>query len=112
MLLELKRLTVPPGQKVLLKDVSWQEFEEILTDLGESRASRIAYANNTLEIISPLPEHGLSKEIISDLVKALLEELDREFLTLSSTTFKNEQMAKGIEPDNCFYIENEAAVKI
>ncbi|WP_353736097.1 MULTISPECIES: Uma2 family endonuclease [unclassified Okeania] len=111
MLLELKRLTVPPGQKVLLKDVSWQEFEEILKDLGESRASRIAYANNTLEIITPLPEHELSKEIISDLIKALLEELDREFLTLGSTTFKNEQMAKGIEPDNCFYIENEAKVR-
>ncbi|BAZ26428.1 hypothetical protein NIES4073_73350 [Kalymmatonema gypsitolerans NIES-4073] len=26
MLLELKRLEVPPGQKVLLRDVSWQEF--------------------------------------------------------------------------------------
>ncbi|NES77538.1 MULTISPECIES: Uma2 family endonuclease [Okeania] len=111
MLLELKRLTIPPGQKVLLKDVSWQEFEEIITDLGESRASRIAYANNTLEIITPLPEHELSKEVISDLIKALLEELDRKFLTLGSTTFKNEQMAKGIEPDNCFYIENEAKVR-
>ncbi|MGK7920321.1 MAG: Uma2 family endonuclease [Trichodesmium sp.] len=110
MLLELKRLTVPPGQKVLLKDVSWQEFEEILTDLGENRSSRIAYANNTLEIMAPLPKHEISKEIISDLLKALLEELDREFLTLGSTTFKNEQMAKGIEPDNCFYIENEAKV--
>ncbi len=108
MLLELKRLTIPPGQKVLLKDVSWQEFEEILTDLGENRSSRIAYANNTLEILAPLPKHEISKEIISDLLKALLEELDKEFLTLGSTTFKNEQMAKGIEPDNCFYIENEA----
>ncbi|MEM1168502.1 MAG: Uma2 family endonuclease [Cyanobacteria bacterium P01_H01_bin.35] len=111
MLLELKRLTIPPGQKVLLKDVNWQEFEEILTDLGESRSSRIAYANNTLEIMAPLPKHERSKEIISDLLKALLEELDREFLTLGSTTFKNEQMAKGIEPDNCFYIENEAKVR-
>ena len=34
MLLELKQLTVPTGQKVLLKDVSWQEFEAILTDLS------------------------------------------------------------------------------
>ena len=111
MLLELKKLIVPAGQKVLLKDVSWQEFEEILTDLGESRSSRIAYANNTLEIMAPLPKHELSKEIISDLLKALLEELEIEFSTLGSTTFKNEQMAKGIEPDNCFYIENEAKIR-
>jgi Uma2 family endonuclease len=30
---------------------------------------------------------------------------------LGSTTFKNQQMAQGIEPDQCFYIRNEAAVR-
>jgi Uma2 family endonuclease len=30
---------------------------------------------------------------------------------LGSTTFKNEEMDKGIEPDNCFYIQNEAIVR-
>ncbi|HEY9726143.1 MAG TPA: Uma2 family endonuclease [Chroococcales cyanobacterium] len=111
MLLELKRITVPPGQRVLLSDVSWQEFEAILEDLGEHRASRVAYDNGTLEIMTPLPEHETNKELVSDLVKALLEELDIEFCSLGSTTFKNQEMLKGIEPDNCFYIQNEAAVR-
>jgi len=111
MLLELKRITVPPGQRVLLSGVSWQEFDAILEDLGDRRASRVAYDNGTLEIMTPLPEHETNKELVSDLVKALLEELDIEFLTLGSTTFKNEEMDKGIEPDNCFYIQNEAAVR-
>ena len=61
--------------------------------------------------MAPLPEHESDKEIISDLLKALLEELDREFLTLGSTTFKNKAMLKSIEPDQCFYIQNEAAVR-
>jgi Uma2 family endonuclease len=111
MLLELKRITVPPGQRVLLSGVSWQEFEAILEDLGDRRASRVAFDNGTLEIMTPLPEHETNKELVSDLVKALLEELDIEFLTLGSTTFKNEDMDKGIEPDNCFYIQNESAVR-
>lgn len=111
MLLELKRITVPPGQRILFSDVSWQEFEAILEDLGEHRSSRVAYENGILEIMTPLPEHETSKEIVSDLVKALLEELDIEFCTLGSTTFKNELMSQGIEPDNCFYIQNEAAVR-
>ena len=111
MLLELKRLNVPPGQRVLLEDVSWQEFEAILSELGEHRAARVAYDNGILEIMTPLPEHERNKETISDLVKALLEELDIEFLALGSTTFKNQLMSKGIEPDNCFYIQNEAAVR-
>ena len=111
MLLELKRITVPPGQRVLLSDVNWQEFETILEDLGDHRASRVAYDNGILEIMTPLPEHETNKELVSDLVKALLEELDIEFCPLGSTTFKNEEMNKGIEPDNCFYIQNEAAVR-
>ncbi|MEH1818337.1 MAG: Uma2 family endonuclease [Nostoc sp.] len=111
MLLELKRIHVPPGQRVLLQDVTWQELEAILEDLGEHRAARIAYDRGILEIMAPLPEHEDDKEIISDLVKALLEELDIEFRCLGSTTFKNQAMAQGIEPDQCFYIKNESKIR-
>jgi len=111
MLLELKRIHVPPGQRVLLQDVTWQELETILEELGEHRAARIAYDKGILEIMAPLPEHEDDKEIISDLVKALLEELDIEFRCLGSTTFKNQAMAQGIEPDQCFYIKNESKVR-
>lgn len=111
MLLELKRIHVPPGQKVLLENVTWTELEAILEELGEHRAARIAYDRGILEIMSPLSEHEDDKEIISDLVKALLEELDIEFICLGSTTFKNQFMEKGIEPDQCFYIQNEAVIR-
>ncbi|MBE9238810.1 Uma2 family endonuclease [Anabaena aphanizomenioides LEGE 00250] len=111
MLLELKRIHVPPGQRVLLENVTWTELEAILEELGEHRAARIAYDQGILEIMTPLPEHEFDQEIISDLIKALLEELDIEFLSLGSTTFKNQFMQKGIEPDQCFYIQNEALVR-
>uniref|UniRef100_UPI0019523566 Uma2 family endonuclease n=1 Tax=Spirulina sp. CCY15215 TaxID=2767591 RepID=UPI0019523566 len=111
MLLELKRFDILPGQKLVLRDVNWQEFEQILAELGEKRASRIAYANRILEIMAPLPEHEADKGFISDFVKALLEELDIECYPLGSTTFKNELMKQGIEPDDCFYIKHEAAVR-
>jgi Uma2 family endonuclease len=111
MLLEFKRIHVPPGQRVLLQDVTWQELETILEDLGEHRAARIAYDRGILEIMAPLPEHEYDKEIIGDLVKALLEELNTEFISLGSTTFKNQAMAQGIEPDQCFYIKNESKIR-
>ena len=111
MLLEVNRIIVPPGQTVVLENISWNEFEAILEDLGESRSSRIAYNAGKLEIMTPLPEHEVNKEYISDFVKVLLEELDIEFCPLGSTTFKNQTMFKGIEPDSCFYIQNETAVR-
>jgi Uma2 family endonuclease len=111
MLLELKRIHVPPGQRVILENVTWKELETIIEELGEHRAARIAYDRGILEIMSPLPEHEFDKEIISDLVKALLEQLDVEFISLGSTTFKNQFMEQGIEPDQCFYIQNEAVIR-
>lgn len=106
--LQLRQLSVPPGHRVLFHDVSWQEFEAILEELGEKRAARLAYSKGTLEIRVPLPEHEVNKETIGDMVKILLEELEMERECFGSTTFKREDMVAGIEPDNCFYIQNHA----
>lgn len=111
MLLELKRFTIPPGQKIELQDVTWKEFESILEELGDHRSARIAYNQGTLEIMTPLPEHEIGKVLITDLISALLEELEIEFYPLGSSTFKNQLMKQGIEPDNCFYIKNEAKIR-
>lgn len=111
MLLEVNRIIVPPGQTIVLDNVSWDEFEAILEDLGENRGSRIAYDRGILEIMTPLPEHEVKKVYLSNFLEILLEELDIEFCPLGSTTFKNKIMFKGIEPDSCFYIQNEAKVR-
>jgi len=94
----------------LLRDVTWQEFESILDELGDHRSARLAYENGTLEMMMPLPEYEDDKEIVGDLIKALLEELDVNFRSLGSTTFKKAQ-TQGLEPDQCFYIHNEAAIR-
>ncbi|HEY9652470.1 MAG TPA: Uma2 family endonuclease [Coleofasciculaceae cyanobacterium] len=106
--LQLRQISVPPGHRVLFHDVSWQEFEAILEELGERRATRIAYNKGTLEIRMPLPEHEVNKEIIGDMVKILLEELELDRQCFGSTTFKRKDMVQGIEPDQCFYIQNHA----
>ncbi|HEY9618231.1 MAG TPA: Uma2 family endonuclease [Microcoleaceae cyanobacterium] len=109
--LQLRQLRVPPGHRLLLEDVSWQEFEAILAELGDHRATRIAYSQGMLEIRMPLPEHEVDKEIIGDMVKILLEELERDCECFGSTTFKRQDMASGIEPDQCFYIQNHLAMR-
>lgn len=111
MQLQLKQLDVQPGQRVLLRNISWDEFEQILDELGDRRGSRIAYYKGSLEIMVPLAGHEDGKEIIGDLIKVILEELDIEFRGLGSTTFKRRDLASGVEPDACFYIQNEAAIR-
>jgi Uma2 family endonuclease len=104
--IQLRQLTVPPGHRIILHNISWQEFEEILTELGENRASRLAYYQGNLEIKMPLPKHEVAKVIIGDLVKIILEELEIDCECFGSTTFKRQDMNSGIEPDDSFYIQN------
>ena len=107
-MLQLRQLVVQPGQRIQLQDVVWSEFEAILDELGDKRACRIAYSDGILEIRMPSPKHEKAKVLIGDRVKILLEELDLDNECFGSSTFKRQDMAKGIEPDDCFYIENSA----
>ncbi|MDJ0578856.1 Uma2 family endonuclease [Crocosphaera sp.] len=103
---QLQQISIPPGQHIVLKNINWQKFENILLELGESRSSRIYYYQETLELMTPLPEHERIKVILSDLIKVLLDELNMNWESLGSTTFKREDMQAGVEPDDCFYIQN------
>ena len=100
--LQLRQLVVNPGQQIQLQDVDWAEFEAIVAELGERRRSRIAYYDRMLEIRMPLPEHELDKELIGDLVKLLIDELDMDCACYGSTTFKRKNLGAGMEPDQCF----------
>ena len=101
-----RQLTVPPGQRILIHNLEWTEFESLLEELGEHRSARIAYSHGTLEIRMPTPEHEVDKELLGDVVKILLDELEIDCECFGSTTFKRQDMDSGIEPDQCFYIQN------
>ena len=95
----------------LRHNISWEEFENILAQMGDNRSSRVAYDQGTLEITMPSQKHEYYKEIIRDLIKYLAEELDLDCESLGSTTWKRKDLLKGAEPDNCFYIQNEPAIR-
>lgn len=98
-------------QRIVLHNISWETFEALLKETGEDRGSRFAYDGNTLEIITPLFEHENPKCNFGNFIIALAEELNIEIKSAGSTTLKRKIVRKGIEPDNCYYIQNELAVR-
>ncbi|MBE9056292.1 Uma2 family endonuclease [Sphaerospermopsis sp. LEGE 08334] len=103
--------STPAEQRTVLYDVSWDTFESLLKDTGENRGSRFAYDCGTLEIMTPLFEHENPKGNFSNFIVALAEELDIELRSAGSTTLKRKIIKKGIEPDTCYYIQNEPAIR-
>lgn len=101
----ISQIELAPGSVVTIPNITWLEFESILQELGEKRRTRIAYSNSTLEIMVPLLDREIPKDLISDIVKILLKSAGRRYEPFGSTTFKREGAA-GVEPDACFYILN------
>ncbi|HAG84184.1 MAG TPA: hypothetical protein DCL61_24265 [Cyanobacteria bacterium UBA12227] len=104
-------LTQRRADRVVLHNISWQQFEEILANLGESRGARVAYDDGTLEIMTPLPEHEYYKEALGICIQDIAEVLDRDYESLGSTTWRREIKKAGVEPDNCFYFQNEPRIR-
>lgn len=99
------------ADRVVLHHISWEQFEKLLEDLGDRRAARIAYDNGTLEIMTPLPEHEYFSEVIGVAVQDIAEELEVDYESYGSTTWRKRIKMAGVEPDNCFYFQHEADVR-
>ncbi|MBW4478714.1 MAG: Uma2 family endonuclease [Tolypothrix brevis GSE-NOS-MK-07-07A] len=98
-------------QRTVLHNISWETFETLLAETGEDRGSRFAYEDGTLEIMTPLFEHENPKSNFGNFIIALAEELEIEIRSAGSTTLKRRITKRGIEPDNCYYIQNELAIR-
>ncbi|NEP57764.1 MAG: Uma2 family endonuclease [Symploca sp. SIO2G7] len=99
------------ADRVILYNISWQQFENLLVDLGENRTTRVAYDDGTLEIMTPLPEHEYYKETLGIAIQDIAETLNQDYESLGSTTWKRELERAGVEPDNCFYFQNEPKIR-
>ncbi|EDX74999.1 conserved hypothetical protein [Coleofasciculus chthonoplastes PCC 7420] len=98
-------------QRTVLDNISWQTFEALLVETGADRGYRFAYDGGTLEIMTPRFDYENHKANLGNFIVALAEELDIEIKSAGSTTLKREIVQRGIEPDNCYYIQNELAVR-
>lgn len=98
-------------QRVLLRNVSWQGYQQILSALGECRSARLIYFDGCLEIMSPLEEHESSSSRINQFVNVVTEETNQTLKSLQSTRLNKPDLPGSAEPDQCYYIANESLVR-
>src|SRR3989454_12559080 len=66
---------LPAGAVLRIDDVSWEDYETLLADLGEGYAVRIFYDNGRMEVMAPASTHEKPKSVIHTLVTALRDKL-------------------------------------
>jgi len=100
----------PAEQRFLLRDVDWKAYRQI-SDALEGRHLRFTYDRGNLEFMDISSTHANCSRLLGRLVIALTEELALPIRSLGDMTCDREDLERGLEPDECFYVENESRVR-
>ena len=98
------------GECRVLHNVSWNEYEELLNELGPGYAVRVAYTEGDLELMYPLYKHEAYKDVLTMLVRILGKTCKQRVQSAGSLTLKRKNLLRGAEPDTCFYLQNAAKI--
>lgn len=95
-----------PGSEVryITDKVSWEYYETLLTQLGDSLEFRLTYLDGILEVMSPSRNHERIKTLIGDLLLIYFLETDTEYYPTGSMTLRNPEQRGGTEPDESYCI--------
>jgi Uma2 family endonuclease len=105
------KYSLPFQEHVYLPGVSYSTYEALVTEIQDRRRLRITYHHGRMEIMSPLQEHERPKKLIGRMIEVLTEELGIPIMSLGQTTFKDQLLDCGLEPDECYYIQHEVDVR-
>lgn len=94
---------------VILRGVTWTDYQRLLEVRGDRSAPRITYLEGTIQIMSPSREHESIKGLIGCLVEVFCLERGVEFSTYGSWTIEDEKSDRGAEPDECYVFRDDIA---
>jgi Uma2 family endonuclease len=97
-------------RSIVLHGVSWQTYETLLRETGEQHIF-LTYDRGDLEIMAPSNFHERYKKIVARLIEILTLELDIPMVSGGNTTFRREDLEKGLEPDECYYVQHEPQMR-
>ncbi len=100
----------PPQSRLLLDDVAWEQYEDMLRIVADRRV-RVTFDRGTMEVVMPSQRHEQASQLLGLFIPRLAEELGIPYEPLGMTTWKRRDIARGLEADQCYYIQNQAVVR-
>lgn len=101
---------VPEEQRFLLRGLDWAAYQKISEALT-GRHVRLTYDRGNLEFMTISSRHGRFSGLIARMITVLTEELDMLICGCRDMTCDREDLERGLEPDEGFYIENEPVIR-
>lgn len=108
----LDRLAVhATAEKHLYYGVSWDTYLQVREVIGDDSNVRLTFSHGVLEIMSPKRPHEQITRLIDMVVSHLAFDLGLNVDNCGAMTLRFESAQRGGEPDSCFYLANESAVR-
>ncbi len=102
--------TPEADRRFVLEWADWSTYCRLLEVVGD-RHVFVTYDRGRLELMSPSFGHEAYKSLLGRLLETLALELDIDIRSGGSTTFKREDLDRGLEPDECYWIQRESLVR-
>lgn len=100
---------IDEGRRVVLHGLNWRVYDAILNAF-EDRPIRLTYDRGSLEIMSPSYRHESAGHFLGRMIDAFTEELNIPIKGGKSTTFRRQDLDRGLEPDECYWVAHQAEV--
>ncbi len=101
---------VEKEHRMLIPDVSYAFYKMFCEEIGE-RPLRLSFIDGTLEIMITKRPHEHYKKLLSKLVEATVLECGIAVCSGGNMTFQRDDLEKGFEPDDCWWIAHESQVR-
>ena len=102
--------SIAPGQRFVLRTADWDSYRAFIDLLGQSHV-RLTYDRGNLELMTVSYLHEWLKKLLGRFIEILSEELNLHLRSVGSTTLDRAELDRGLEPDQCYYLENEPKVR-
>ena len=106
----------PPGangetQRFLLRNIDWRTYKGIGDLLPDRPGLRLTYDRGNLEFMSTSHKHEIYKKNMSRFMEMVAEAFEKPFVGAGNMTFQREDLDRGFEPDDCFWISTESVMR-
>jgi Uma2 family endonuclease len=95
--------------RVVIRGVGWEGYQVLLSLVGNQKV-RLTYDRGDVELMSPLSKHERNKSRLGRMVEILTEELDIPAICMGSTTLNREDLDRGLEADDSFYLKSYSLI--
>ena len=106
----MSTVALPGETRIVIDNVSWSAYDALVAGT-QCAGTRFTYDRGVLEIMSPSLEHERVKRRLGRMVEMLTFERNIPISSSGSTTLRDVLKQRGLEPDECYYIAHERAMR-